>query len=155
MADNEYGLSNNFNSGFGSNEPYKVKSSIPTTGSLYTGAQTSALSDPKFTEWATGQGIDLNNRSLLDGAISQYDNTSVSGLGGASKGLDWGIEGVGGTVVGLGQLGLGVMSYLDQKKTNDLSRKSMEQEYMFNNAAQARLVSDKAHVEDMFKTRTS
>jgi hypothetical protein len=45
---------------------------------------------------------------------------------------DWGMGGYGGMALGVGQLGLGVMSYLDQKKTADKNRALMDQQLASN-----------------------
>lgn len=52
---------------------------------------------------------------------------------------DWSMKGLGGTALGAGQLGLGVLSYLDQSKTADKQRKLMDQQmaqntFVLNNA---------------------
>ena len=55
------------------------------------------------------------------------------------KNADWGMKGLGGTALGAGQLGLGVLSYLDQSKTADKQRQLMDQQmaqntFVLNNA---------------------
>jgi hypothetical protein len=60
-------------------------------------------------------------------------------------GLDWSLDGLGGSLLGAGQLGLGVMSYLENKKTASKQRKLMEQQYNINAVHEANLEADRAH----------
>ena len=51
------------------------------------------------------------------------------------KPTDWGMEGYGGVALGAGQLGLGVMSYLENSKTADKQRALMDQQITNNKFA--------------------
>ena len=49
--------------------------------------------------------------------------------------VDWGMKGYGGVALGAGQLGLGVLSYMDQSKTADKNRQIMDQQIANNEFA--------------------
>jgi hypothetical protein len=55
-------------------------------------------------------------------------------VGGESK-TDWGMEGLGGTLLGAGQLGLGIASYLENSKTAGKQRALMDQQITNNKFA--------------------
>ncbi len=69
-------------------------------------------------------------RDNPDGLTELGDVATAKDLG---KKTDWGMNGVGGTALGAGQLGLGVMSYLENKKTAGKQRQLMDQQ-ISNNA---------------------
>ena len=52
-----------------------------------------------------------------------------------NKPTDWGMTGMGGVALGAGQLGLGVMSYLENSKTADKQRALMDQQISNNQFA--------------------
>ena len=53
----------------------------------------------------------------------------------ANEPTDWGMTGVGGVALGVGQLGLGAMSYLENSKTADTQRDLMDQQISNNQFA--------------------
>jgi hypothetical protein len=82
------------------------------------------------------------NRSEYDGSLADgtYDAT-MQGLANRTNNdswfgkQDWGMKGLGGTALGLGQLGLGAMSYFEGKKTQKKQRKLMDQQIDSNQYA--------------------
>ena len=86
--------------------------------------------------------MDEYNGAIADGTMStqmaaspSLANGNVSGAGGAGSSTDWGMKGMGGTMLGVGQLGLGLMSYLDGKKTQKKQRALMDQQLASNKYA--------------------
>ena len=75
---------------------------------------------------------------------------SDGGFLGSLKNQDWSTKGLGGTLLGAGQLGLGVMSYLDNKKTADLQRNILSQQAKANDYSYNKTVADNQHVIDVF-----
>ena len=125
-----------------------LKSISPTNDSMYTGAQAD---------------IDMNNYfNSLDTTMSgTYDNVGLgAGLGnniqekgmfdGFNYGGTKGSTGLGGAIgagLGIGQLGLGVMQYLDAEKTNKLNRELMNQQIASNKDTMATRLARRAQIQ--------
>jgi len=58
-----------------------------------------------------------------------------------------------GGALGLGELGLGLMSYFDQKKNSKAQRKLANQQYANNAQMMADHQSDRKNVGDLFRKR--
>jgi hypothetical protein len=71
-------------------------------------------------------GMDTNLKITPDQLQGMYNG----GIGSTST--DWGLNGMGGTALGIGQLGLGLLGYLDNKKTSKLQRNLLQQQYDTN-----------------------
>jgi len=69
-----------------------------------------------------------------------------------TEGTDWGMEGYGGLALGAGNLGLGIASYLDNKKTADIQRNLLNQKYASNAESLADRRVSKAHLNKAFGT---
>ena len=85
-----------------------------------------------YMKWLESNKYDVSNMTSKDFAYTEklYDDRGIGGPGETST--DWGMKGLGGTLLGAGQLGLGVMSYLDQSKTADKQRALMDQQMVQN-----------------------
>jgi len=91
--------------------------------------------------------------SLDPGSV---DAANIGGKGFSSSldnknSINWGMDGWGGLGLGIGQLGLGVMSYLDNKKTADKQRALLGQQYVNNTITMKNRASDRQHTIDVFK----
>ena len=75
--------------------------------------------------------IDSQGSGGLSYGKNKLPGTDLS----TKKGTDWGMEGYGGVALGAGQLGLGVMSYLENSKTADKQRALMDQQIANNKFA--------------------
>lgn len=71
---------------------------------------------------------------------------------GGLQSTDYGMGGLGGAALGLGQLGLGVASYLENKKTSDKQRKLMDQQLASNTYNMAKDKKDSASLAKAFGT---
>lgn len=141
---------NDHTGGFG------VKVNGYTTDQLGSG-QASALTDPAqlnmlsnsdFTTGLASQGIDIN--SLNSNQLGDlYKGFKINPTIDTNK-LDWGMKGLGGTLLGAGQLGLGLMSYLDQSKTAKKQRAVLDQQIASNDYSMAKTKADNQHIQDVF-----
>ena len=115
------------------------------TDSGYSIDQAIALSNPDFTTYAGAKGLDLNALSgqNLDSTIAGFN---AGGFTGATNSMSpeyakylesQGTQGMLSAGLGIGQLGLGVMSFLDNKKTANAQRQLLGQQYE-NNAEEMR-----------------
>lgn len=115
------------------------------TNNGYSIDQAMALSNPEFANYAGAKGLDLNALSgqNLDSTIAGFNAGGVTGATNSmspeyAKYLEnQSTQGMIGAGLGIGQLGLGVMSYLDNQKTADAQRKLLGQQYA-NNAEEMR-----------------
>ena len=120
------------------------------TNNGYSIDQAMALSNPEFAAYAGAKGLDLNALSgqNLDSTIAGFNSVGATGAAGAGVAssinpayADYlksqSTQGMIGAGLGIGQLGLGVMSYLDNQKTADAQRKLLGQQYA-NNAEEMR-----------------
>ena len=73
--------------------------------------------------------FDASGKSLAGNGAYGADGKVVNPTGG---GTDWGMKGMGGTMLGVGQLALGALSYFDQKKTQKKQRALMDQQIASN-----------------------
>lgn len=119
--------------------------------------QFSALSDGNFTKYLGDQGIDINTLTgdQLTAQMTGYTDKGFtfadqSGLGNVDTGTDWGMKGVGGTALGLGQLGLGVASYFENKKTTGKQRELMDQQLASNQYTLDKNRADSASLSKAF-----
>ena len=87
------------------------------------------LENPEAISAAAEQG-DFNKLTFDDQGLQE-------GLP-KEEGTDWGMDGYGGLALGVGNLGLGVASYLENKKTAELQRNLLEQKYGSNVEEMAR-----------------
>ena len=116
----------------------------------------------------TGQEFMYTGTSALDGSPIESKDLSVFAPGGVSsasaiapntdKGLFDGFNyggtkgstGLGGAIgagLGIGQLGLGVMQYLDAEKTNKLNRELMNQQIVSNKDTMATRLARRAQIQ--------
>lgn len=111
-------------------------------------AQLNMLSNSDFTTGLASQGIDIN--SLNSNQLGDlYKGFKINPAVSTNK-LDWGMNGLGGTLLGAGQLGLGLMSYLDQSKTASKQRAIMDQQIASNKYNMAKTKADNQHIQDVF-----
>jgi len=74
-----------------------------------------------------------------------------SALGSLNLGsANWGMGGWGGVALGVGQLGLGIASYLDQQKTASKQRHLMDQQAKQNDYNYKKTVADNKHIQQIF-----
>ncbi len=84
-----------------------------------------------------------------DGAVkfgyegTDADFAKLQDTASADTGTDWGMKGYGGLAVGIGQLGLGALSYLDIQETNKIKRDLLRQQYGMNATDIANKASDR------------
>ena len=95
--------------------------------------------------------------AMMDGKV--YSNGTVNDLNGAigsdwTDAKNWGINGLGGAVLGGLNFGLGLLSYLDNKKTAKLQRKAMKQTIEANKYNMNKTKADTAHLAKVFGTST-
>ena len=100
---------------------------------------------------------DINALPALDVQAGEYTPTYIDKNGqlGSVSYLntgktDWGMDGWGGFGLGIGQLGLGLASYLDNKKTADKQRKIMDQQIKQNNYNYNKTIADNKHLQQIF-----
>jgi len=62
----------------------------------------------------------------------------------------WGKDGLGGTLLGAGQLALGVASYFEQQKTANKQRHLMDQQAKQNSYNYNKTVADNNHIQQIF-----
>jgi len=93
-----------------------------------------------------------NELDLYDKGIPTVKNASNlhSGTQLSLDDLDFSVNGLGGTLLGVGQLGLGVASYLNSKKTADAQRNLMQQQYDTNKYALDKTKADNQHLLEVF-----
>ena len=88
-----------------------------------------------------------------DGGLTQMpgvEGGQFSMPGDTTSTTDWGMKGVGGTLLGAGQLGLGVASYFDTKKQNAKSRELMDQQIASNEYSLAATKKFRGDVSNAF-----
>jgi len=129
----------------------------------WSGNTASALSNPDFAAYAVDNGIDLNKLSVSDvdsmysGDFADLQSKGLyNGGGNTTSGSDpFSMSGVGGLALGVGQLGLGLMSYLDNKKTADKQRALMDQQYANNDYAMRKTRADNQHILNVFNPKAA
>ena len=108
-----------------------------TDGTLYKQGDDTMVSG---TIWDSKAGMDDYIKA------GDYTGAKDAGFGGdetafklqnaqANKSIDWGMTGMSGVALGAGELGLGVMSYLENSKTADKQRALMDQQISNNQFA--------------------
>ncbi len=120
---------------------------------LYTGDRMAALGDTAFTGYLSGQGIDINALSGADldthmQKYTEFGNPIPGSTGGLMGGAS--LTDIGDVTMGLGQLGLGVASYLDTKKTAGKQREIMDQQIAANKYRLAKEQADSASLAKAF-----
>jgi len=85
---------------------------------------------------AVQAGPTIDNAQTLYGTKGVDPELNVN-MDTETKTPEWGMDGYGGVALGVGQLGLGVASYLENQKTSDLQRKLLQQQYDTNKATLA------------------
>jgi len=152
LSGKAYNTAHNIDSTIGptianANKNSNLPDAVPTTGLVngYTQDSINTLSDPNFTEWAGNYGVDLNGKT----------NDEIAGLKQLQTGGDkdkwWGADSWGGFGIGLGQLGLGIASFLDGTKTADVQRRLLNQRYEANKETLANMRADRKHLANVFK----
>jgi len=104
-----------------------------------------ALSDPGYTGTLSIAGKDINSMTA-DQINSSYKNY----IGNTGNKLDWSMKGMGGTLLSAGQLGLGLLGYLDQRKTASKQRALMDQQLAANSYNMAKTKRDNEHMRQIF-----
>lgn len=118
-------------------------SAASSAGNQYLGSNASKSSRSTFRSTPYVEDTYVNSRlgsgdsSSMQGSnrVPAFDTGTYAQLNDLDKaqylkdfntpeGTDWGMKGVGGTMIGVGQLGLGIASYLESKRVNDQSIKS-------------------------------
>ena len=80
-----------------------------------------------------GIGNDATNSAIAKGNVAMGPTVQNADLlKGKEPGTDWGMDGMGGVALGAGKLGLGLLGYLDNKKTAKLQRNLLQQQYDTN-----------------------
>jgi len=136
--DNKAGFGYDSNSGYGvpgikNTGTYNVNTAptvASSNGGMFDGLFGPKDSSANIGEWYKGQfGTDLDLTKL-----STTEQLALQTQFKKDTTTDWGMGGYGGIALGVGQLGLGALSYFDQKKTGDKNRALMDQQ-LANNAA--------------------
>jgi len=136
------------------NKNSNLLAAVPTTGLIngYTQDSINTLSDPNFTEWAGNYGVDLNGKTNDEIAgLKQLQTGGDKVQTGGDKDKWWGADSWGGFGIGLGQLGLGIASFLDGAKTADAQRRLLNQRYEANKETLANMRADRKHLANVFK----
>jgi len=97
---------------------------VQPEGYSYTQNDMDLLSRPEVAEYAAGKGLDLNTTEGFNALKNQFGEDNSWGY------KEWGTAGNIG--LGVGQLGLGLASYLDQSKTAEKQRRLLDQQYANN-----------------------
>ena len=105
-----------------------------------------------YMKWLEDNNYNVGNMTGADFASTEklYNDR---GIGGPST--DWGMTGMGGVALGVGQLGLGAMSYLENSKTADKQRALMDQQITNNKFALGNAKAYKEAVNKTFGDRVS
>jgi len=118
-------------------------------------ASVAMLSNPDFAASAGSQGLDLNSLTS-DQLGTAYKSFTGNGkidlpsLSTNNQATNWGMDGWGGVGLGVGQLGLGLASYLDSKKTASAQRGLMAQQAKQNDYNYNKTVADNKHIQQIF-----
>lgn len=84
------------------------------------------------------KGLSFDSAGI--GTMTPKDNSSIN----------FGMDGWGGFGLGAGQLGLGLMSYLDNKKTASAQRNLMNQQAKQNDYNYNKTIADNKHINQIF-----
>ncbi len=104
----------------------------------------------KFSEWGSNPAnataaADFGSKGL------SFDNAGVGTITSpTTSSTNWGMDGWGGFGLEVGQLGLGIASYLDNKKTAGKQRNLMDQEAKQNDYNYNKTVADNKHIQQIF-----
>ena len=122
-----------------SNAPYATsRDDVSLIGGVYTGDDGKLYNKELFGDTlASNQDVANYNKS----------KTGTTDWGSADS---WGMKGLGGTALGLGNLGLGVMSYLDNKKTAEAQRGLMAQQALQNQFVLNTAIGRQADIANAF-----
>jgi len=85
------------------------------------------------------------NNDYLKSPISDKSLGSIN-----TSSINWGMDGWGGFGLSVGQLGLGLASYLDNKKTADKQRHLMDQQAKQNDYNYNKTIADNKHIQQIF-----
>jgi len=116
---------------------------------LYTGDRIAALNEKAFIDYLDRKGVTAINAldgGQLDSHRADYARISAPG----DKGPGWGMQGYGGLALGAGQLGLGVLSYLDNEKTAKKNRALVDQQIATNKYVMDKSVKNDAAGTDVY-----
>ena len=98
-----------------------------------------------------GIGNDATNSAIAKRNVYMGPTVENAKLyGGQEPGTDWGMNGMGGVALGAGQIGLGLLGYLDNKKTSGLQRNLLQQQYDTNASELAHTQAARKAVEGGF-----
>jgi len=93
-------------------------------------------------------------QGIIDSYNAQFGQNSLAGTNDFTNNGMWGtgMSGMqlGKMGLGIGQLGLGFASYMDSKKTNQMNRKLMRQQYASNAESLANRRADRSNVLSVF-----
>jgi hypothetical protein len=92
----------------------------------------------------------MDTYNMLKYGTAEDQDAYFKGLDIEDKATDWGMQGYGGVALGAGQLGLGVMSYLENSRTADKQRAVMDQQIASNKFALGSANDFKAALEKNF-----
>lgn len=100
-----------------------------------------------LTHDTTNLGPTVDNAKLFDAAQTNTNDNSIFGL----NSDQWNNVGkIGNVGLGLGQLGLGVLSYLENKQTADKQRRLLDQQYASNADLIAARKAKRENIRKMF-----
>ncbi len=102
-----------------------IGSDVASGSSMYTGNKLGA-DIPNFMRTGVSDDTTLAYQMQNPGGVG-VNNIDLNTVGTGNE-MNWGMQGYGGLALGAGQLGLGVMSYLDNQKTADAQRKILGQQ---------------------------
>lgn len=105
----------------------------------------------KFNAWAS----DPMNATAAANLGAKGLSFNSSGIGTVTTPkidtkTNWGLNGYGGLALGIGQLGLGLASYLDSSKTAAAQRNLMAQQAKQNTYNYNKTIADNKHIQQIF-----
>ena len=115
---------------------------LPVSGGTYDMDESNAMA-ATLAGGTTNQTV-IGSTPEVANAVKASTKTSSTG------GTDWGMKGLGGTLLGAGQLGLGIASYFDTKKQNKKSRELMDQQIASNKYSLAATKKFRGDVSNAF-----
>ena len=124
---------------------------VPNIGANLSEDTLKILGSEDFNKTMNSLGVDLSskNESQLKGLADNY-KYQLAGKNVKEPSTDWGVKGLGGTLLGAGQLGLGILSYLDNKETAEKQRDLMDQQMKANKYNLQKAKDDSAHLKSVF-----
>lgn len=132
------GLAYNFSDLASNNLGSSVPDSLLSKNAL---ADRQSLIDTTSTNIAANDPMNITSSISIPKGVDIGTNTSS---------INWGMDGWGGFGLGVGQLGLGIASYLDNKKTADKQRHLMDQQAKQNDYNYNKTIADNKHIQQIF-----